>query len=119
MYETSLFRNEPNHRTLAAGETLFERGDDAASMFAVVEGEIEIVRDGTVVEQLGPDQVFGELAILDHQAARTRAADARAADGGAVVVEVDQARFLSLVKLNPGLALLVMNHMAERIRRGW
>lgn len=118
MTQTSLFRNEPKQRTLAAGELLFATGDDADSMFAVIDGEIEIVRDGDVVERVGPDQIFGELAILDRREARQRAADARAAVD-TVVAEIDQDRFLFVVRSNPPFALTVMNHLADRIRRGW
>jgi CRP/FNR family transcriptional regulator, cyclic AMP receptor protein len=118
MSHTSLFRNEPNQRTLAAGETLFSTGDQAESMFAVIEGEIEIVRDGKVVERASADQIFGELAILDRHESHVRAADARASTD-AVVAEIDRDRFLFVVKSNPPFALTVMNHLADRIRRGW
>lgn len=72
MSQTSLFRNEPNQRTLAAGETLFRTGDSADTMFAVIEGEVEIVRDGKVVERVTPDQIFGELAILHRRESHAR-----------------------------------------------
>lgn len=118
MKQTSLFRQEPEQRTLAPGETLFEAGDSASSMFAVIDGEIEIVRDDEVVERLGPDQVFGELAILDRSEYHVRAASARASVD-TVLAEVNQDRFLMMVKINPTLALMVMSHLADRIRRGW
>lgn len=118
MSHTSLFRHEPNQRTLEAGETLFAAGDSADSMFAVIEGEIEIVRDGKVVETLGTDQIFGEMAILDRHEAHVRAADARASTH-TVVAEIDRDRFLFVVKSNPPFALTVMNHLADRVRRGW
>ncbi|HSP28203.1 MAG TPA: cyclic nucleotide-binding domain-containing protein [Ilumatobacteraceae bacterium] len=118
MTQTSLFRNVPTQRTLAAGETLFSTGDDADAMYAVIEGEIEIVRDGKVVETCSADEIFGELAILDRAEDHTRAADARATTDS-VVAEINRDRFLFIVKSNPPFALLVMNHLADRIRRGW
>lgn len=118
MTQTSLFRNEPNLTRLSAGETLFRAGDPADAMYAVVEGEIEIVRDGKVVETRTTDQIFGELAVLDRNEANTRAADARAVTDSVVAV-IDKNRFLFVVKSNPPFALMVMNHLADRIRRGW
>ena len=118
MHETSLFRHEPNQRTLRAGEVLFRAGDSAASMYAVIDGEIEIVRDGKVVERVHADQIFGELAILDHTEPHLRAAEARAVSD-TVLAEIDRRRFLTVVKNNPIFALQVMNHLADRIRRGW
>lgn len=116
MHETSLFRQEPNQRQLAAGEVLFEVGDDATHMYAVIEGEIEIVDDGHVVETVGPDEIFGELAILDRRHAHPRSATARATSD-TLLAEVDQQRFLMLVKLNPPFALAVMNRLGDRLRR--
>ena len=118
MAQTSLFRHEPKQRTLAAGETLFTAGDAADSMFAVIEGEVEIIRDGKVVERVTSDQIFGEMAILDRKEAHVRAAEARAATD-TVVAEIDRDRFLFVVKSNPPFALTVMNHLADRVRRGW
>lgn len=118
MQKTSLFRQEPNQRTLAPGEVLFRAGDTANTMYAVIRGEIEIVRDGEVIERVGADQIFGELAILDRKEQHVRSADARAATE-TVLVEVTQDRFLMMVKMNPPLALTLMNNLADRIRRGW
>ena len=117
MTETSLFRTEPNQRTLAADELLFSTGDVGNHMYAVIEGEIEIVRDGKVVETLAPGHIFGELALLDDDG-YTRSADARAAQP-TTVAEIDRDRFLSVLKLNPVFAIHVMKHLALRIRRGW
>ena len=109
----SLFRNEPGHRELSTGDVLFEAGDPASHVYGVVAGEIEIVVDGEVVETVGPDRIFGELALLgDHH----RLAGARAATDS-VIAEVDEARFLALVKMNPFFALEMMREMAERFER--
>lgn len=118
MQKTSLFRQEPNQRELEAGEMLFRAGDAATTMYAVIQGEIEIVADGDVIERVGEDQIFGELAILDRQEHHVRSADARAATD-TVLAEVTQDRFLMMVKMNPPLAITLMNNLADRIRRGW
>lgn len=116
MADISIFRDEPNKRQLAAGEVIFEAGDAGEHMYAVIEGKVEIERDGTVVETIEPGGFFGELAILDKS--YTRAATARAAED-AVLAEIDETRFLFLTKLNPIVSIQVMRHLAERIRRGW
>lgn len=87
-------------------------------MFAVIDGEIEIVRNDEVVERLGPDQVVGELAILDRAEHHVRAATARASTD-TTFAEVNQDHFLMVVKINSGFALMVLSHLADRIRRGW
>jgi putative ABC transport system ATP-binding protein len=59
----------PQSRTLAAGEVLFEQGDDGDLVYLVERGEIEIVcdrNDGTTepVTVIGPGGYFGELAPM-------------------------------------------------------
>ena len=117
MTETSLFRSEPNKRTLEAGERLFAAGDAGSHMYAVIDGEIEIVRDGKIVEVIPSGHIFGELALLAEDG-HTRAADA-VARVKSTLAEVDRKRFLDVVMINPVFALNVMQHLAERIRRGW
>jgi Cyclic nucleotide-binding domain len=52
-----------------AGETIFRQGDPGDCMYAVIEGEVEVVREepGTepkVIARLGPGQYFGEMALV-------------------------------------------------------
>ncbi len=49
-----------------AGEYLLEEGRFAYEFFAIERGAAEVVRDGTHVADLGPGDVFGELAALSH-----------------------------------------------------
>ena len=50
---------------IAAGETLFEKGDYGDSMYIIVKGEVR-VHDGThTLNHLGDRDIFGEMAILD------------------------------------------------------
>lgn len=54
--------------TLRAGETLFSQGDQARSMYVVVEGGVRLVEHTTEGKDVnlkiyGPDDVFGLLAI--------------------------------------------------------
>lgn len=118
MAETSLFRNEPSQVKLAAGEYLFRTGDEAEHMYAVIDGEMEIVRDGNVVETRPENTIFGELAMIDPEYNHTRAADARAKTD-CVLAEIDRNRFLFVLRTNGPFAIALMNHLAERIRRGW
>jgi CRP/FNR family transcriptional regulator, cyclic AMP receptor protein len=49
-----------------AGEYLLEEGRFAYEFFAIEKGAAEVVRDGIHVADLGPGDVFGELAALSH-----------------------------------------------------
>ncbi len=113
MAEINLFKNARDSIAVAAGDVLFRDGDDGDVMFALVEGEVELVRDGVVLEDVGPGSIFGEMALID-PSPRSATAQARTA---ARVVTVDRAHFTFLVQEHPTFALQVMTVMAERLRR--
>ena len=48
------------------GEQLLEEGRFAFEFFAIRKGAVEVVRDGERVAELGPGDVFGEMAALSH-----------------------------------------------------
>jgi CRP-like cAMP-binding protein len=60
----------------AAGETLFEEGDPANGVAAVLEGTVEVVKQGRMLATLGPGSVLGELSVF--VASASRSATARA-----------------------------------------
>src|ERR1700751_2694705 len=72
---------DPFKLHLAAGEVLFEHGDEGNCAYIVESGAIEILRsaDGLerVVARLGPGEIFGEMALFGEH---TRSAGARAAE---------------------------------------
>jgi CRP/FNR family transcriptional regulator, cyclic AMP receptor protein len=113
MTEINVFRNAADAESLEAGATLFREGDPGDVMYAVAEGSIELIVDGTVVENVGPGGILGELALID---AAPRSATAIAATATRIV-RVDHPRFNYLVHEHPTFALQVMTVMAERLRR--
>jgi CRP-like cAMP-binding protein len=60
----------------AAGSTLFEQGDPADSLAAIVEGRVEVVANGRVLATLGPGSVLGELSVFVSSGTRTAGARA-------------------------------------------
>ena len=114
MPEISLFRNEPDQVELAAGQTIFEAGDTAEHFYAVIDGAIDLVFAGEVIEAVEAGGVFGEVGLLGEQ---VRSGSAVVSDN-AVLARLDEAAFLRLVKLNPFFALEVMRALAGRLQRG-
>ena len=82
-------------------------------MFVVKEGEVDILLGNRVVETVGPDGIFGEMAMVDGQA-RTASAVART---DCKLVPIDQKRFQFLVRQTPFFAIEVMRVLVERLRR--
>ena len=113
MTEINIFKSSSDAVQVEPGALLFREGDEGGDMFAVVEGELELVRDGTVVETVGPGGILGELALIDPA---PRSADARVRTP-ARVVRIDKRQFTFLVHEHPTFALQVMTVMAERLRK--
>jgi CRP-like cAMP-binding protein len=63
----------------AAGSTLFEEGDPADGVAAILEGTVEVIKQGRVLATLGPGSVLGELSVFVPSASRTATARARSA----------------------------------------
>jgi CRP-like cAMP-binding protein len=60
----------------AAGLTLFEEGDPADGVAAILEGSVEVIKNGRTLATLGPGSVLGELSMFVPSASRTATARA-------------------------------------------
>ena len=108
-----LFDKDKDAELFAARHTIFKAGDPGELMFAVLEGEVDIIINGKTVESVGPGGVFGEMALIEDRP-RVAAAVVKSA---ARIVPVDRKRFMFLVQQNPFFALQLMAIMAARLRR--
>jgi CRP/FNR family cyclic AMP-dependent transcriptional regulator len=113
MVAITLFRHSKDGTSLESGEVLFRQGDPGDVMYGVVEGAIVLSKDGSVLEEVGPGGVLGEMALIDPA---PRAATATAGSTSRVVA-IDKEHFTFLVQEHPTFALQVMQLMAERLRR--
>lgn len=113
MAKIELFQHAEDSVTFRAGTRIFEEGQPGDYMYAVVEGEVEIVSGGKVIETTGAGGIVGELALLD-RSKRSATAIARTE---CRLVPVDEKRFQYMIQQTPFFALQVMRIMAERLRR--
>lgn len=97
----------------AADDIVFNEGDSGRHMYIVRSGSVDIVKNGKVVETVGPNGIFGEMALID---GGTRSASAWAR-GTTELAPIDQRTFLLMVDEAPFFALSVMRLMAMRLRR--
>jgi CRP-like cAMP-binding protein len=111
--EIHLFDKEQHAEAFSAGTAVFREGDPGEHMFAVLEGTVDIVIHGTIVETVNAGGVFGEMALVEE---RPRIASA-IVTADAKLVRIDRNRFMFLVQQNPFFALQLMTVMAERLRR--
>ena len=109
---TGLFRNAKETRKVDAGAVIFDEGDDGTEMFGIVDGEVELRAKGAVLGRLGPEDVFGEMALIDNSPRSLTAV----AITDTTLATIDRHRFLFLVQETPTFAIDVMTVMAERLR---
>jgi CRP/FNR family transcriptional regulator, cyclic AMP receptor protein len=107
-----VFKNADTVREVPAGTVIFEEGASGDEMFGVVEGEVEVRMAGGLLRRLGPDDTFGEMAIID---STPRSATAVAVSDTKLAV-IDRQTFLFLVTETPMFALQVMSSIADRLR---
>jgi len=113
MNEIDLVLRESQFDTYEAGQTIFQKGDEGKVMYAVKDGEVEILSGDDVLDTVGPGGIFGEMALID---SIVRSARARAKTD-CQIVTVDRDRFTSLCGETPSFAIEVMRIMANRLRR--
>ena len=51
-------------RRAAANEVIIRQGDDGDVVYVIAQGRVTVSRDGEVLRELGPADVFGELALI-------------------------------------------------------
>jgi CRP/FNR family transcriptional regulator, cyclic AMP receptor protein len=107
-----VFKAAKETREVPAGTVIFEAGSSGDEMFGVVSGKVELRMEDGRVFALGPDESFGEMAVVDQS---PRSGTAVAVEDTTLAV-IDRRRFLFLVGETPTFALQVMGSLAERLR---
>jgi len=92
---------------------IFEEGDRGDEFFFVVRGQVEIRSGDRSFETVGPDGIFGEMALIDDS---PRSATAVALTD-VTLAPIKENQFLFLVQNAPFFALSVMRVLARRLRR--
>lgn len=100
-------------RTIKAGATVFAAGEIGTEFFIVKSGEVEIRTGDRLLEVVGPNEIFGEMALIDQS---PRSADAVATTDSEVIA-LSKRQFFFLVGERPPFALNVMRTMARRLRQ--
>ena len=101
-----------------AQTTIFQKGDQSASMMAVVRGRVKICTYSAegkelVLNIIDRGGVFGEIAVLD---GRPRTADAVALDETDLLV-LDRNKLLPILAAHPELTTRLIGVLCERLRQ--
>ena len=109
----NIFEKEVAPQSFAAGSVIFKEAEYGDTMYIVESGEVDLYIQQHLVETVGVDGFFGEVALLDHI---PRSATA-VAKTDCSLIPMNQRHFLFMVEETPFFALLVMRAMSTRLRR--
>jgi signal transduction histidine kinase len=115
--ELNALRRAARERRFASGEEIFKEGDKGDGVYVVRDGVVEISglvdqKVRLVLYQVGPGDVFGEMAVIEDMP-RSACAVARAE---ASLYFIPRAEMLALVEHSPALALALLREISHRLR---
>jgi len=109
----NIFEADTPPQIHSAGATIFAEGDKGDCMYVVKEGEVELRVRGKVVEVVGVDGFFGEMALIESS---PRSATA-VAKSDTTLVPINARRFEFMVHEVPYFSLHVMKGLSSRLRQ--
>jgi protein phosphatase len=95
-----------------AGKMLIRQGDAGDDLMIIVSGQVGVERNGARINQMGPGDFFGEIALIE-RGPRTATCTAESPTRLLVVNHRD---FHSLMEEFPEIATQVLMTLAQRIR---
>lgn len=95
-----------------AGRVLIRQDGWGGEAFVIVEGSVTVSRDGRPLATLGPGDVVGEMAVLDHG----RRTATVTADTDVEVLVFDPRSFKSLLVEAPAVTRRMLNETTRRLR---
>ncbi len=115
--ELAALQRIAREQSFAAGTEIFKESDPGDGLYMVKEGQVEIsVLVGEhgrhVFSQVGPGEIFGEMAVLED---KPRSASAVAAKPTRVYF-IPREPMLKLVEHSPALALGLLREISHRLR---
>lgn len=97
--------------TVPAGHVLMEQGGLAHEMVVVLEGTLEVLRNGVHVADIGPGGFAGEMALLTDRPRNSRVA----AKTDVTLLHIDGRGFSHLMDDVPHLAVKMLPIVAARV----
>lgn len=102
----------------AKGSTILCHGSAGQEMYLILEGRVEISiisAEGTksVLNQMGPGEILGEIALLD---GGERSADAVAASDFVSLIAIERQSVLRVLKQSPDMVFAVIAELCRRVR---
>ncbi|HID99096.1 MAG TPA: cyclic nucleotide-binding domain-containing protein [Thiotrichaceae bacterium] len=112
MTTISLFSNTEDFVSFSTGQVIFKEGDPGKVMYAIIEGEVDILVGGKIIDTVSAGGILGEMALIDTSPRSATAIPKTSCK----VVPISRRHFTFLIQHTPNFALEVMQVMANRLR---
>ncbi|MEH1786070.1 Crp/Fnr family transcriptional regulator [Nostoc sp.] len=109
----SIFQKKSDPKVFSAGQVIFEEGQPGSEMYGILEGEIDILVNGKIVETIETGEVF-DVGVLVGIKNRTYTAIAKI---NSKLVFLNEEEFLFAVQETPMFAVEVMKSYSKRLSR--
>jgi CRP-like cAMP-binding protein len=110
--DLGMIARSADETTVPAGETLGRQGEAGQEAFVVIEGSLNIKRNGRKVSMLGPGAVAGEMSLID---GAPRSADIVAHSDCAVLV-MHRKDFTGLLDSSNNFQQKILLAVTQRLR---
>jgi CRP-like cAMP-binding protein len=109
--ELALIATIADEVDIPAGEAFIREGERGREFFAVIEGTVEVRRNGRKLRMEGGNEFFGEIALIS---ATPRNATVTAVSPVRALV-ITASEFSGVLRRSPHLQLTVLRTLAERV----
>jgi CRP-like cAMP-binding protein len=116
--ELAPLRDAVRRLTLNEGEMLFRQGEPGTTLYLLEQGSLKVYTIGCgdeeiVLDILGPDDVIGELALLDGEP-RSMFAEATS---DCELLALDRGPFMEHLRRHPETAITMLTNLSARVRQ--
>jgi CRP-like cAMP-binding protein len=94
-----------------AGDLIIEQGERSASLFIILEGEVQILRNQKEISRFNKGQHFGEMAFFSNEA---RTASAKSLSDSRLI-QIEQEAFASLIRRDSHIAISSLWKLASEL----
>jgi CRP-like cAMP-binding protein len=99
-------------RSYKQGEEIVKEGEQAVAFYVIVKGKVAITKSGKPLDEMGPGESFGDMALLDGFP-RVASVVAQEPTDCLVMTRWD---FTAELRTNPSIALAMLPILSKRIR---
>jgi hypothetical protein len=95
------------------GKMIVKAGTAGSDLYVILDGRVQVQRDGRTVSRLAAGEMFGEISLLDPG---PRTADI-VADGPTRCLHLSGSAFRNALEADPRLAISVLQAVGQRLRQ--